>query len=33
LCGIDGTSLFDGQHEGEPKPEQILAGYEVGVLG
>lgn len=32
LCGIDGTSLFDGQHEGEPKPEQILAGYEIGVL-
>ena len=32
LCGIDGTSLFDGQHEGEPKPESILAGYEIGVL-
>ena len=32
LCGIDGTSLFDGQHEGEPKPEDILAGYEIGVL-
>lgn len=33
LCGIDGTSLFDGQHEGEPKPEDILAGYQIGVLG
>ncbi len=32
LCGIDGTSLFDGQHEGEPKPEQMLAGFEIGVL-
>lgn len=32
LCGIDGTNLFDGQHEGEPKPEQILAGYEIGVV-
>lgn len=32
LCGIDGTSQFDGQHEGQPRPEQILAGYEIGVL-
>lgn len=32
LCGIDGTSQFDGQHEGQPKPETTLAGFEVGTL-
>lgn len=32
LCGIDGTSLFEGQHDGQPKPEQTLAGYEIGTL-
>lgn len=33
LCGIDGSSAFDNQHSGQPKPETILAGYEIGVLG
>jgi hypothetical protein len=33
LCGIDGSSLFDGQHSGQPKPETTLAGYQIGVLG
>jgi cytochrome b involved in lipid metabolism len=33
LCGTDGTSAFDDQHGGEAKPETILAGYEIGVLG
>lgn len=32
LCGIDGSSQFDGEHSGEPKPEKILAGFEVGTL-
>ncbi len=32
ICGKDGSSAFSGQHEGEPRPEQILAGFEVGRL-
>jgi len=32
LCGIDGSSAFDNQHNGQPKPETILAGFEVGTL-
>jgi cytochrome b involved in lipid metabolism len=32
ICGKDGTSAFTGKHEGEPKPEQILAGFEIGTL-
>lgn len=32
ICGKDGTSSFTGQHEGEPKPANILAGYEIGIL-
>jgi cytochrome b involved in lipid metabolism len=32
ICGKDGTSAFTGQHEGEPKPANILAGYEIGIL-
>lgn len=32
ICGKDGSSAFNGQHGGDAKPEQILAGFEVGVL-
>lgn len=32
ICGRDGTSLFDGQHGGDSKPERILAGYLIGPL-
>lgn len=32
ICGRDGTSLFEGQHGGESKPEKILAGYLIGPL-
>jgi len=32
ICGKDGTNAFTGKHEGEPKPEQILAGFEIGTL-
>ena len=32
ICGIDGSAAFNGQHGGESRPEQILAGFEVGTL-
>lgn len=32
ICGLDGSSAFNGQHGGESKPERILAGFEVGIL-
>lgn len=32
ICGKDGSSAFNGQHAGEPRPEQILAGFQVGAL-
>ncbi len=32
ICGKDGTALFEGQHQGESKPENILAGYKIGPL-
>lgn len=32
LCGIDGTSLFLGQHEGDAQPTSVLKGYQIGVL-
>ena len=30
ICGRDGTSAFQGQHEGERKPATILANYRIG---
>lgn len=32
ICGLDGTSVFEGQHGGESFQEWILAGFQVGVL-
>ncbi len=32
ICGMDGSSAFTRKHGGQPRPEQILAGFEVGVL-
>lgn len=32
LCGTDGTSAFENQHGGRPRPEQELKGHEIGVL-
>ena len=32
VCGIDGTKLFVGQHGGQAKQENQLAGLEIGVL-
>ena len=32
LCGKDGSSAFDNKHNGQPKPEQMLATFKVGAL-
>lgn len=32
ICGKDGSSLFEDQHGGEMKPEQMLATFEIGIL-
>lgn len=32
ICGLDGSSAFNGQHGTDLKPERILAGFEVGTL-
>ena len=31
-CGIDATTLFEGKHGGQEKPEATLAGFVVGTL-
>jgi cytochrome b involved in lipid metabolism len=30
MCGTDATASFEGQHGGESKPENILAGLRIG---
>lgn len=32
ICGKDGSSMFEGQHGGDSKPEKILASYKIGPL-
>lgn len=32
VCGKDGTSLFEGQHGGDSKPESRLASFRIGAL-
>ena len=32
ICGKDGSTAFNGQHGGQAKPAQVLAGFEIGVL-
>jgi cytochrome b involved in lipid metabolism len=32
LCGKDGTSVFTGQHGGQPRPASELAGFRIGAL-
>ncbi len=32
ICGIDGSSQFDGQHAGEGKPESYLSSFYIGEL-
>jgi len=32
LCGVDGTTAFDAQHGGQPRQENVLASFKIGVL-
>lgn len=32
ICGIDGSSAFDTQHAGQPRPEQELSSLKIGIL-
>jgi cytochrome b involved in lipid metabolism len=32
ICGIDGSSAYDGQHGGSSRPASILAGFKIGIL-
>lgn len=32
VCGKDGTFLFEDQHSGDKKPNNILASFEIGIL-
>lgn len=32
MCGKDGTASFEGQHGGSTRPENTLAGFEIGIL-
>ncbi|MDB5259332.1 MAG: uncharacterized protein JWO73_540 [Candidatus Taylorbacteria bacterium] len=32
ICGIDGTAAFEGQHGGQPRPENELASLKIGTL-
>lgn len=32
LCGNDGTSAFEGQHDGQRRPESTLATFKIGEL-
>lgn len=32
LCGKDGTAAFERKHDGQPRPEETLAGFKIGTL-
>lgn len=32
ICGADGSSLFEGQHGGDSRPESILSTFIIGIL-
>ena len=32
LCGVNGSSAFNGQHSGDANPAAILASFKIGVL-
>lgn len=32
LCGLDGSSGYNGQHGGAAKPARMLAGFKIGTL-
>jgi cytochrome b involved in lipid metabolism len=33
ICGTDATNAFNNQHGGQSKPNNVLVGFEVGVIG
>jgi len=33
LCGVDGSTRFNGQHGGQSSPEAALANFKIGALG
>ncbi|MFM8205838.1 MAG: cytochrome b5 domain-containing protein [Actinomycetales bacterium] len=32
ICGKDGSASFNGQHGGQKRPADFLAGYKIGEL-
>lgn len=32
ICGKDGTAAFEGQHGGQARPAEELAGFQIGVV-
>lgn len=32
ICGKDGSAAFNGQHEGQQKQADVLAGFKIGAL-
>ncbi len=32
ICGKDGSAAFNDQHGGQSRPENILSGFEIGIL-
>ncbi len=32
ICGIDGSAAFNGQHGGQARPANELAGFKIGIL-
>ena len=32
LCGVDGSSAFNGQHGASSKPNNVLSGFKIGTL-
>lgn len=32
LCGLDGTAAYNSVHASQPKPANVLAGFEIGLL-
>ncbi len=33
MCGTDSTAYFDGQHSGQKRANEVLAGFKLGTLG
>ena len=33
MCGVDATTAFTNQHNGQGAPEEKLASFKIGILG